>query len=529
MKKTTNIHIKGVPFIMEEDAYQLLDDYLKRLKVSLGNQEGADEIVEDIELRIAELLNDISKTETTVIEERHVKEVMAILGDPQDYATDDSEPVQPTEEQTSTANGNVAIGRSLFRDKDNAWIGGVCAGIATYLNINVVLIRLALIVFFLAGGSGVLIYLILWIIMPRPKTNLDYLRMKGEPINIESIKEQFAKTSQQFGQNAKDAASEMNEQAQNFGKSIRNNEAINQVTTQLTKIVRIVAGAILIAMGISSLIGTISLLIGHETIINSNGLSFGSYNLTELLFPSSGIKALAWFSVFAIGGSFAFFLISSGVITMLNAKFKYWKMITLSLFVIGLIGIFTGIYSTVATVKEFKSGVEIVENIKNIKSDQLTINISNSESILSNGRKRKMHNTTFLYELKGNYLYDSGYNITYKESKDSNYHVDIIRNSQGANVDEATKKANNIQFHYTIDGDVLTLDSFYKFPKENKIRGQRMSLIIYIPKGKEILIDEHKVSFNEPTKYDLEEEPYEIKKTKSASIDSRGRYWQYDN
>lgn len=522
MNKTTNIHIKGVPFILEENAYSSLQDYLKRLKISLGNQQGAEEIAEDIELRIAELLSEITKNNISVIEERHIQEVISILGDPREYATDDSEQVQPEEESAQAVNGTIPVGRSLFRDKENAWLGGVCAGIAAYLNINVLLIRLALILFILMGGSGFLIYLILWIILPRPKSTLDYLRMRGAPINIQSIKDQFAKTTSTFSQNAQDAAEEMSEKAQRMGDSLKNNAQLDRVGKNIARVLRIVVGLILLGMGISMLIGIVTVFISDSTIVYNDNQLFSTLGISDLIFPSDSIKHLAWISFIAVFGSITVFILIGALTTILNLSMKFWKVIALSLFSIGLIGVIIGIYATVTTVKDYSTGIDVVENVQGLRTDTLHLSIEQYDEELSNGRKIKARNNHHIYNAKGDYLIDKGYHIRYEESKDSLFHIEINRSSQGANEQDATKRANNIQFDYQINDQKVVLPNHYKFPKKDKIRGQRLKLTVYIPQQKEVIIGSDTISFKRPAT-----EVVEVIRSKSGSVNSDGTYSNY--
>lgn len=519
MNKTANIHIKGVPFILEENAYSILQDYLKRLKISLGNQLGAEEIAEDIELRFAELLSEIIKNNISVIEERHIQEVISILGDPREYATDDSEQVQPEEESAQAVNGTIPVGRSLFRDKENAWLGGVCAGIAVYLNINVILIRLALVLFVMMGGSGILIYLILWIIMPKPKTTLDFLRMRGAPINVHSIKEQFAKTAQHFSQNTKDAADEMSYQANKVSSSIRENANLDRVGKNIGRALRIFSGIILLSMGISLLIGMCAVFIGDSTFVYNDNKLISSFGIADLIFPTNGVKSLAWISFITVFGSFSIFLLLSAIALILNLNMKYWKIVTLSLFSVGILGTISGSYVAVETIKDFKTGIDLVENVQGIQGETLIVSIAQAEGQLKNGRKVRSRKDGTFYELSGEYLGDRGYMIQYEESRDSNFHFDIIRSSQGPNTTDATSKANNIEFNYKLEGNQLELPLVYRFPKKDLIRGQKVKVVILIPQNKEVVIGQDTISF----KPQITEE-VEVRKSKYGYITSKGEY-----
>ncbi len=497
MKKTTNIHIKGVAFIMEEDAFQLLDNYLLRLRKNLGDQQGAEEIVEDIELRIAELLNEKTKSGLNVIEERHVSEVIAILGDPNEYAINDFDNVQPTEkEEIKSPNAaEEPMRRSLFRDKENGWIGGVCAGLATYLNINVTLIRLALILFVMMGGSGILIYLIMWVIIPKPKTTLDYLRMKGKPINLESIKEQFSASTNQFTQNAKDAAGEMTDQARNLTNTIRNNAQLDKTGAVIGKVLRVGIGIILLGMAVSILVGLMTFLFSDTTIIRNNNAMFTSISFTELVFETKTHQMAAIYSFLAVFGSFALFLLVSALTVILNYSSKLWKYSTLTLIAVGLSGILIGAYIVTQTIIEYSENVEIEESSEGIAANELFVTVNTDQEVLENGRVIKYSGNNSLYNIKGEYLIDRGYKVRYEKSIDSLFYVKVVRYSQGRNEEKALQNANDIEYSYTINGNNVDLSSIYKFPKKDKIRGQNINVIFYIPENKELIFANDTIHF----------------------------------
>ena len=129
MKKTVSVNIKGINFLIEEDAYELLQDYLDRLTQTLNNVEGSKEIVEDVELRIAELCSSKLNDSKTVIELNDIDSIIAALGNPEDYLEED-------EEQSTKSTNNHTSSKSsekrLFRDTENATIAGVCMGIANF-------------------------------------------------------------------------------------------------------------------------------------------------------------------------------------------------------------------------------------------------------------------------------------------------------------------------------------------------------------------------------------------------------------
>ena len=188
MKKTYNINLGGIVFHIDEDAYDLLDKYLSNLRIHFSKEEGAEEIVHDMELRISELFSERLNERKQVITLVDVEEIIAQMGKPEEFSEDTT---QDTNEYIKEEKGP----KRLFRDPDNKVIGGVCSGIAAYLGWDVTAVRIifiALALPFILNGSlilnGVVIaYIIAWIIIPEANTAAEKLSMKGMKVNVENI------------------------------------------------------------------------------------------------------------------------------------------------------------------------------------------------------------------------------------------------------------------------------------------------------------------------------------------------------
>lgn len=185
MNKTVTINIAGLVFHIDEDAYNRLDAYINAVRNSI-QQEDKEEIVEDIEARIAELFSDRIDQQSGVIRMNHVDEIIEIMGKPEDYFIEE-EGYVAIEEGFTTSKGT----KKIYRDGDKRILGGVCAGLGHYLNVDVVWIRIIFVLLFFLYGLSTLVYFILWIIIPKARTVADVLEMKGEPVNISNIEKQF--------------------------------------------------------------------------------------------------------------------------------------------------------------------------------------------------------------------------------------------------------------------------------------------------------------------------------------------------
>ena len=178
MKVTVNINLGGYPFNVDEDAYELLRQYMKSLEKEFSGESSASEIMTDIEGRIAELFRMRLSSYKQVITMKDVEEVMAILGSPEVISGSGSSEERPPRSH-----------RRMYRDPDRRVFGGVCAGISAYLDWDPLIMRIIFAVLILAGGFGLGLYLILWIVLPEARTTAQKLEMRGDPVTIENIKD----------------------------------------------------------------------------------------------------------------------------------------------------------------------------------------------------------------------------------------------------------------------------------------------------------------------------------------------------
>lgn len=185
MNKISNINLGGFPFTIDEEAYQNLDKYLKAIHKHFRKSEGYEEITTDIETRMAELFQD--KLEgRPIVTLPDVKNVIAIMGTPEDFGAAD--PFLDEAPKSSSGKFSFKTGKRLFRNSESKAIAGVCSGVAAYFGIQDPLwVRLAFVLFTLTGGFAILVYLVLWAVVPNAETSSDRLAMRGEPANVENI------------------------------------------------------------------------------------------------------------------------------------------------------------------------------------------------------------------------------------------------------------------------------------------------------------------------------------------------------
>ncbi|MDR2841438.1 MAG: PspC domain-containing protein, partial [Paludibacter sp.] len=188
MKKTLTINLNGTVFNIDEDAYAALKSYLSDVEKHLPADD-SQEIMNDIEARIAELFSDKLRQGKTVVTLDDVNFIIEIMGKPSQYAdvedTNDEKPSDEKEEKKKSS-------RRFYRDPEKAILGGICAGLEAYTGIDKVLWRIAMIVLtFVGWGLIIPIYFLIWLISPKAVTVAQRLEMSGKDVTIENIKDGF--------------------------------------------------------------------------------------------------------------------------------------------------------------------------------------------------------------------------------------------------------------------------------------------------------------------------------------------------
>jgi phage shock protein PspC (stress-responsive transcriptional regulator) len=171
MKKIININLSGRVIPIEDSAYESLQRYIVSLRRYFANEEGRDEIINDIESRIAELMSDKIKKGTAAITDADIEDIITSMGRIEDFEqAEAAEPVSgagQSSQNTNTGYGQKRFRGRLYRDTSDKMIGGVCAGIANYMNVDPAIIRLLFAIITFGGfGMGFFIYILLWIILP---------------------------------------------------------------------------------------------------------------------------------------------------------------------------------------------------------------------------------------------------------------------------------------------------------------------------------------------------------------------------
>ena len=297
MKKTINVNLAGQIFYVEEDAYPILDTYLQTVKAHFATFADSEEIQKDIESRIAEQLYPKTEGASPIVDRAAVEAVIAQMGNPSDFTeTEDGLPKRPSAENETTK-------KTLYRSSEDAMLGGVAAGIATYFAVDTLWIRLIFFISIFLGGYGILIYLVLWIIVPEAKTPSEKVAMRGGSMTLKNLEQSIREKIKEHKEKGTGAAAEKHLESVLY--------KIGTVFVQILQVVsRIAGGSIAIASSIAIialLIGTVALIsgsysavidfplrdaLGHMTIILSAVTLFALVSIPLLFLVLMGTSAL---------------------------------------------------------------------------------------------------------------------------------------------------------------------------------------------------------------------------------------------
>ncbi len=181
MKKTTQIHIAGTLFYIEENAYAILEGYLDSIKMHFEHNPDREEILADIEGRIAEKL---SEANVKVVTTKHVEDVIAAMGTVEELSDEEE-----SGNDTAGTGAHTHSHKRLYRNPDEAIIAGVASGLGYYFGVHPTVVRILFVLVTLAGGSGILIYVILWFALPEARTATQKLEMRGDKVTLSNVKD----------------------------------------------------------------------------------------------------------------------------------------------------------------------------------------------------------------------------------------------------------------------------------------------------------------------------------------------------
>lgn len=281
MNKTFNINLGGYPFSIDEDAYDYIRRYLASIRQHFSASEGCEEILYDIEVRMAELFQEHLGSRQ-IIGMKEVDEVTAIMGKPEDFGAEPIVDNASAYARQRGGSGRIQTGKRLFRNPDDKKLGGVCSGIAAYFGVEDPLWIRLLFIGLLFTGFGAISYLILWILVPEASTTADKLAMRGEPATIENIAKAVEEEFNELGER-------INEWGSDSGKKKSDGTAASGIKGFLTNAVNFIGqvSGVIITL-VLALIKILGVFIGAVIILVLLALIIALTAAASVMFPFIG-------------------------------------------------------------------------------------------------------------------------------------------------------------------------------------------------------------------------------------------------
>lgn len=471
MNKTISINLGGSVFNIEEGAFHILRIYLEKIKANFTNDPSGDEIMQDIEVRIAELFSDRMNERKNVVVETDVQEVIAIMGRPEDYSMDASDEPKRDQNQNNTRNSQ----RRLYRDEDDKVLGGVCAGLSHYFGVDPIVIRLIVVlIFFISGGTAILGYILFWALVPKAETTAEKLQMRGESVNINNI-------TRMVNDEARAASERLSRSGRRASSQVREN--LSEASSTFGRVLSLIFGLIIMIIGFGLLIGLMSILIASD--FNFFGFGSGGFDMiSQLVFGDDGtLWMLVLGTILAMGApAIALMYVGIKLITGSTRKIRGLALSLISLFTVGVI---LCVYGGIKTGKEFTSHEEVVETNIIPASVGDTLYIEILPDVVFNRTNDKHYEFGDLTKVTDSLIYyGEPVNLRFEPTNDKDYKLRVVRCAQGRNREIASTLARNIDYHYEVSGDSLFFNSYLSTPSKDLYRAQLVDLIIYVPVGK---------------------------------------------
>jgi phage shock protein PspC (stress-responsive transcriptional regulator) len=497
MKKTIKINLSGLAFTLDEDAYQELKDYLDSVSSRFRDLKEGNEIISDIEARIAEIFQSKVSEKKEVITLEDVKDVISIMGKPEDFYDTEEEADSSSKKKDYTRKEN----RKLYRDPENAILGGVAAGLAAYFGIETWIVRLLLVILTFPLQVIPIIYIILWIALPKALTSAQRLEMRGEKVTVSNIEKSVKEEYESVKENVKRVSkSEEFQKTKNvFGEILR---VIGQIFLVILKIILVIIGIAFVIAGMAAIMGIASFVFFKNALFPPD--------FWHLIF---GVPFTQFFHLYAHPGtfslfSFAFFMvIAIPIIALIYGGIKLIFRFKANDKAIGLAGLVLWLLSLICivTIIVYNGNEGTIsgqttdsEYLMPFSSDTLMLYMERDPGIKNFNDKWYYTDDEEWYTISDADKVYGKINIDIEFSDDRKFEILTRKISHSRSKIISVINAENIIYRYSQDDNKLYLDPYFALNKIHKWNGPETELIIRVPQGKYIYLDE-------TTKYFLDE------------------------
>jgi phage shock protein PspC (stress-responsive transcriptional regulator) len=492
MNKTIIININGIVFHIEEDAYEVLRNYMTDVQRHFANEEDSMEITTDIENRIAEMFTEILNHEARqVIVTPDVTTVISQMGTIEDFETTEAE-------QKSTYNDHQTFtnNRKLFRDPDDHLLGGVCAGIANYFDVDTVWIRLAFAIAVIFGGTGFMAYIILWIIVPKATSRADRMAMKGERLDLKG----FAKNFEEEVKNVHHSLSNARNHARPFIYKVR--DFVGDFLEHFKYFLEGAGKLFLKLIGIVILLVCFSILIAAITAISViTATGHDVFHLFPFSIINYGYSHVIYFSAFATVAIplLAIILLTLRAIFNSNVlgRSTSYTMLILWIVAVSLLGYYS---SKVAAQFKEEASFSQTLNLKVAANNTYYLKLNDIKYLSKEDSIQLNINDRFKGKIilndndddgDDNRHYDKPQNVNISIEKSDVAQPVLVESfsARGNSYQNALLNSRNTTYYFNQQDSVLTFDRTLKVPFNDLWRNQEIKLTLKVPENARIVID----------------------------------------
>lgn len=479
MKKTLTINISGTVFHIEEDAFDKLQDYLLSLKHHFENQSGGNEILQDIETRIAELLQEKMAGVQEVVTQEWVDEVIDRMGQPADFGDQEEETEKTTTKTEKTK-------KRLYRDGESRVLGGVCSGLSAYFDIDPVILRILFVaLIFLGVGISAFLYLILWVVVPKASTTAQRLEMRGEDATITNIQ----KSVQEEVTEVKKSFSKMNDsEAVKRGKNLAG-KAVTSMATGVGRLLAVVLGVFFMFIGFLGFVAFMVSVILGGTVFNStvSGVN-ADVDLSGFLgfVVNPGIVNVSILLAVLLVGIPLLAILFLGTKLVFRYKTNN-RMIGLGAFGIWLVALLIMISITAGQVSNFsqQNSTSLAKPLTELKCKTLTVEIGSTPENVSYDEDVHLEDFTIVKQNNENVLAGSP-TIRIEPTTAADFSVVVSKKSRGKNAADLQNNLKNIQYDFTGKDSTLLLNRYFTLGNGSKWRKQEVVVTLKVPAGKQV-------------------------------------------
>ncbi len=512
MNKTVTVNIGGMVFHIEEQAYDQLKKYLEAIRGYFTSSDGRDEIIQDIESRVAEMFTERIGTSRQVVIATDVEHVINTMGRPEQVAGTDEE--NSENKSSSSTAGSTSEGRGyrrLYRDPDDKVIGGVCSGISHYIGIDPIWLRLIFAIAFFVMGTGLLLYILLLVIVPKAKSTTEKLEMKGQPINIDNIK----KTIEEEVEDIKTRISGKRSSRGGSSRIANFFEAIGAIIVAAIKFFVGFIGVIIAIVLIALLFALFVTLLGMSGVIGGDSLPiFLTQFFLESWQVNTGMFALAL--VVGIPLIVILYRIARSLFKLKNES----KLFNYSTGILWIVGMLLTIWIAINISSQFRNTNTDRIVIPIVQPQSNTLHLAAMDETFS--RMEDYDDSNFSWDTDSwgiNSDEDSvsfdDVELTVQRAEGNEFELVRITTSRGTNRKNAELNSRRIVYPIQQNDSIIHFAKSYIIPKGVKYRAQKIRLILKVPEGKSVFLGQ-----------EIEDVIYDIKNvTNTWDNDMVGHTW----